>query len=357
MSTITLEHTHAGGTLARGTARGDGSAEVLKSCGWRWGRSIGAWFIPSSRDHLPNDWKIDRTRKALEAAGFTVELDVSRELRDMAEVEAGKIERQADRVEALEAKAERKAGAADAADDRARRALDSLPYGGEPIKIGHHSERRHRNAIAKADRAMGASVAADREATKAAERAEIAARTTDHRYDPQTVARRIERLAPEMRKLERSVKTSNDNAERYAAAHADDPERIERYNAHTARLVAMLEEKRQQIAFWEGVRAEQIADGVAGDFSPETIAKGDVVGFRFDDAAIVTRVNPKGVSVVYWPRWDSGRMNGQTVPYGDIKTHRKPDDDERAALLARAKAGTDENKKRTAALVAQGYAR
>lgn len=38
------------GTLIEGTSRNDGTAEVLKSCGWRWSRNLGAWFVPQSRD-------------------------------------------------------------------------------------------------------------------------------------------------------------------------------------------------------------------------------------------------------------------------------------------------------------------
>ena len=44
--TLTIEHTEAEGTLLLGTSRGDGSAEVVKALGWRWGRSIGLWFVP-----------------------------------------------------------------------------------------------------------------------------------------------------------------------------------------------------------------------------------------------------------------------------------------------------------------------
>ncbi|MFT2707525.1 DUF3560 domain-containing protein [Clavibacter zhangzhiyongii] len=58
----------------------------------------------------------------------------------------------ADRVDALDAKAKRKAGAEVADDERAAAARRRLPEGGEPIKVGHHPEGRHRNAIAKAVR-------------------------------------------------------------------------------------------------------------------------------------------------------------------------------------------------------------
>lgn len=339
---VTITHTHESGTMIEGTARGDGSAEVLKANGWRWGRSIGSWFIPSSRDRLPQTWKIQATARALEAAGFAVELEISTELRDMAEVEAGKIERQAARVEALDAKAERKADASAAADAKARADFDRLPWGGEPIKIGHHSEGRHRNAIARADRSMGASVAASEEADRAAYRAEIAAHTTDARYNPATVARRVEKLEADGRKLERSLAANAEAIER--RTKSGEPDRVAAIQSHSERLALMLEENRGQVAYWRGVRAEQIADGKAGDYSPETIRKGDLVKFRFDDAAIVTRVSPKSVSVVYWPRWDQGRMNGGTIPYGDLTGHTVPTDEQRAELLAKAKAGNDATK-------------
>ena len=39
---LTITHTPEAGTLIEGTSRGDGTAEILKASGWRWGRSIGA---------------------------------------------------------------------------------------------------------------------------------------------------------------------------------------------------------------------------------------------------------------------------------------------------------------------------
>lgn len=89
----TITHTHAAGTVIEGTSRGDGSAEILKPNGWRWGRSIGTWFVPNSRDHLPNPGKISRTADALRIAGFVVDNTVSTEHRSTAEVETDKIAR------------------------------------------------------------------------------------------------------------------------------------------------------------------------------------------------------------------------------------------------------------------------
>jgi len=85
MSELTIEHTDAEGTVLYGTARGDGSAEILKVHRWRWGRSIAAWYIPRSRDQAPMRARIkgtveehtkhvlDELEKTLLAAGSSME--------------------------------------------------------------------------------------------------------------------------------------------------------------------------------------------------------------------------------------------------------------------------------------------
>lgn len=350
MSQLIITHTHEAGTLIEGTARGDGSAEVLKSQRWRWGRSISAWYVPNSRDHLPQTHKINATRDALTTAGFTVTLNISTEVRDWAEVEADKIERQAARVVALEAKAERKAAADDAAYERALGTLASLPEGGEPIKIGHHSEGRHRAAIARADRAMRASVEAGDAARQARAKADAASHTTDARYAPATVARRIEKLSAEIRDYDRRMAGREDwvpdgnGGHKFAHVPASE--------AYITRIQPMRDETAAQLEYWKDVRAAQIAEGKAGDYSPETIAKGDLVRYRFADAAIVTRVNHKSVTIAFWPRWDAGRMNADTIAYGDIQAHTVPTEEQRAELLAKAKEGAAENKAAHAAALA-----
>ena len=203
---LTITHTHEAGTIIDGTAKGDGSAEILKANRWRWGRSIGAWFVPNSRDRLPQDHVITRTAAALEAAGFELApLEIDRTSRSTAEVEAAKIARQADRVDALDAKADRKTANAETAWEKHERDVARLPEGGEPIKVGHHSEGRHRSAINKAHNSMRRSIDAHNDAEEAARRAEAAAATTDARYNPVTVANRIEKIGADIRRYERQI--------------------------------------------------------------------------------------------------------------------------------------------------------
>lgn len=309
MNELTITHTHEAGTLIEGTARGDGSAEVLKANRWRWGRSIGCWYMPHSRDKAAQRYRITATAEALETAGFTVTVEIDDTARPTAEVEAAKAERLAARAEALEAKAERKAAAAEAAEKANRARLNALPEGGEPIKIGHHSERRHRRAIERAHQAMGRSVEADREADRAAAAARTAHAATGARYAPDTVARRIERLQAEERATRRTL-DGHTSHRGTPYAHEVPPATgaaRERAEADAARIA-------DELNYWQGIRAEQIATGQAGDYSHENIKPGDYVKLS-NSWWKVRRANAKTVSV-------ESRGCSTRAPYGTIRDHK-----------------------------------
>lgn len=307
---LTITHTHEAGTIIDGTAKGDGSAEILKANRWRWGRSIGAWFVPNSRDRLPQDHVITRTAAALEAAGFELApLEIDRTSRSTAEVEAAKIARQADRVDALDAKADRKTANAETAWEKHERDVARLPEGGEPIKVGHHSEGRHRSAINKAHTSMRRSIDAHNDAEEAARRAEAAAATTDARYNPVTVANRIEKIGADIRRYERQI-----IADVYDPEKGYRPATDEQKAKRAAHYSPKLNELRDQLAYWEQVRADQIATGKATGYSRDTIAKGDAVKIR-GHWVKVARVNAKTVSVETPYSWTD------RAPYAEIQDH------------------------------------
>lgn len=80
---------------------------------------------------------------------------------------------------------------------RADEAATGIPFG-QPILVGHHSERRHRRAIEKIDRAMGASVENARTADRHREKADtIEAQVAGAIYDddPDALERLQEKLA------------------------------------------------------------------------------------------------------------------------------------------------------------------
>lgn len=310
-----ITHSRKTGTLIEGTAKGDGSNIILKAGGWRWSRNLGTWYVPNTRDRAARGHLINSTAEQLRAAGFIVDVDIDDTARPAAEVEQDKAERAGERAEALAAKAERKATAAEQAQEAERKATARLPEGGEPIKIGHHSETRHRNAIAKADRATRRAIDAGTEAKQAAARAETAALATVRRFNPVTVANRIETLQADKRRAERRLNGHTRTVftvgeQRYT--ESQDPAQ----GGAAELLRARIQELTDQINHWEGVRAEQVSAGQANNYGPENISKGDHVKFR-GSWYEVRRVNRKSVTI---PSMVGGGWT-DTVPYHELSGH------------------------------------
>lgn len=316
--TITISHRSADGTLVEGTSKGDGTNTILKAHGFRWFRTLGLWGIAASRDRQPNDYKINRAAAALREAGHTVTVDIDRSHRDAAQAEADRLARQDDRAEALAAKADRKHAAAQKAWDKDKAATAALPPGGEPVKLGHHSETRHRNALEKSWNALGKAVAADGDAKRADAAAAAAAATTRRRYTPETVANRIDTLSAEQRADQRAL--DGHMRTLFTDAHGHKHREI----THPAggdyrdRVIARMAQRGADIEWWQSVRAEQIAAGEAGDYSRDTIATGDAVRERHTGWLCVRRVNAKSVTVDY-PLGD--RTMTHTIKYTHITGH------------------------------------
>lgn len=309
---LTITHTREAGTLIDGTERGDGTNVVLKANGWRFSRQLGSWYVPQSRDRAPKAWKITATADALRKAGHQVEVTIDDTARPAAVVEADRIARQADRADALAAKADRKAAAADAAHARHEAAVDRLPPGGEPIKVGHHSEGRHRRDLGRAWSTMGTAVEARREAEDAQAAATTAAATTGARYAPVTVGNRIETLRADIRKLERRLTAPVYDYDAGGYRQTTEAEQARR----RARLEPQIAEARDSLAYWEQVRAEQIANGTVTAYGPDNVRVGDTVEVARGWWCPVVRVNAKSVTV----RTDHGWTD--RVPWHKVTGHR-----------------------------------
>jgi Domain of unknown function (DUF3560) len=164
MSAITLTHTPADGTLADGTSRGDTAGAVLKANRFRYSRNLGQWYLPHSRDKSANTWLIENTATALREAGHSVEITIDNDAtRSFAEAEAERTERAEERAERFAGYADNASTRSDARSRSGHQALDAIPMG-QPILVGHHSEKRDR---AYRDRAFGNLDKSFREADKA----------------------------------------------------------------------------------------------------------------------------------------------------------------------------------------------
>lgn len=293
---LTIEHTTAEGTLLLDTTRGDGSAEVVKALGWRWSRSLGAWFVPRSRDRAPRRDLIDTTADALRKAEHEVTVHIDATVADPAEAEARRAERAEARTARLQGRAEREEKEAERHDAAGRRIAAGIPLG-QPILKGHHSqpraERDHRRLAGHFD----ASVQHSRNAEEARRAAQIAAASTDARNAPVTVGNRIERLAADERKLTRSLEGLAADAP-WAAARREE-----------------LEHLRADLAYWRQVREQQIADGTATNYGRETVRKGDAVKIG-GTWHRVERANAKTVAVPSGYGWTNN------APWHQVTDHR-----------------------------------
>ncbi len=309
---VDISHTVTEGTLLDGTSRGDGSAEIIKPFGWRWSRTLSCWYLPRSRDRRAEQSRIENTRRALVGAGFTVTIAIDDTMPSTADLEQSRSDRQQTRVDRLTARAGRAIAAADAATEAAHRAVHRLPPGGEPMKVGHHSEGRHRRALEKAERAITASIEADSNARAASDRLAAAARTTSHRYAPQTVANRITTLTA-------AIAATQRNLDDYTTGHGVYSLPIPAATgAARDRLLEQLAEQQDKLRYWEQIRKDQIAAGVATNYSQADIAAGDLVKISNRWHRVV-RANKATVSVATEYSWT------ERAPYSAIQDHRRPD--------------------------------
>lgn len=301
--TLTITHTEADGTLLEGSSRGDGTAELVKALGWRWGRSIGLWYLPRSRDAAPKRHLIDRAAAVLREAGHQVEIAID-DTHDPAAVEQHRTERGAQRAERLTARAERHHAEAGRRDAAFHAIADSIPLG-QPILAGHHSERRARRDIARMDANIRASLDHEQQAREAATAAHTAARAADARNNPVTVANRIERLSAEIRGHRRVLRGTN------PVGHAD----------YLAGVAAALQTATQDLEYWQHVRDQQIATGAATNYNRETVRPGDLVKISGQWRTVV-RASVKSVSVKTGYSWTD------RAPWARVQDHRPQQPDQ-----------------------------
>jgi hypothetical protein len=295
---ITITHTHEGGTLIEGSAKGDGVYEVLKGLGtsWRYFPSLRQIGLGQSRDKAAQTWKINAAAEALRKAGHevTVQVDESQR-RDVATIEADRAERAEARAERLGERAERTSATANADYARARQMGEAIPFG-QPMMPDHHSYGRDRNFRAKMGRTYDRAFEGMAESERLAGRAEAAEASQSHRESIPATLRRIAKLEADERRILRDIAgeaAPNNWRERYYA-----PERKPAEGEWLAKLTGRLADVREQLAYWREHVAKTGADGGAKVWS-----KAD---FTRDDFALsrgtwyqVQRVNAKSLTVMW----------------------------------------------------------
>ncbi len=124
--------------------------------------------------------------------------------------------KQAARRTRLQRASERSRQESDAARGSASRVMGAIPFG-QPILVGHHSERRHRRDLAKADRAMRKSVEAGKRSKELAARAAAVGSGGVSSDDPDAV-QKLRRQLVKLKQDHDRMTAANDAIRRYAKA-------------------------------------------------------------------------------------------------------------------------------------------
>lgn len=242
MAEITIRHTHTDGTLIEGSRRGDGVWEILRPGGFKYFRSISQIGIPQSRDHVAKRWMIQAAADALRAAGHEVTVEIDDTPRARADVLADQAERLDGRRDALAAKAVRVAGEVESLWQRSDQLTEHIPPG-QPILVGHHSERGHRRTLERAQNLAFAAVAKGREAREVAQRAEVVGDAAKYAASIPATLRRIERAQAELRGIDRNL----EGYERRSLNGRDEVVYVERHEAASGAYRETLEARRAQL--------------------------------------------------------------------------------------------------------------
>lgn len=320
---ITIRHTHEDGTLIEGSRKGDGVYDILRGLrgNWRYFPSIRQIGLGQSRDKSAKTWDINQAAEALRKAGHevTVEIDDTQR-RSFAEAEQERYDRAADRADYHAEHADKAAAASDAAWQAEHGILDGIPMG-QPILVGHHSERRHRRDLERAESLRRRGMAETERSEYHSDRAEAAERFQARRESVPTTLRRIEKLEAERRIWQRGLDGEpgprtlrNRETDTYVPAHGSYLERVK----------VELEQLDDQLAYWRAIVAKAQENGVKV-WSREDFTKGDYVLFLGTYYEVI-RVSAKSVTIPAMindgpiVHKDGNRCTWtDTVPYHKIK--------------------------------------
>lgn len=300
---ITITHNHEDGTTLDGSSKGDGVYEIAHAHGFTY-RSHAGIFIQGSRDRFSRLTALAKLGAALREAGHRVAFDIDDVWRPTAVREEARAERVSERVERLSARAGRKFGEGNGRRAAAEAIGDRMPFG-EPIKVGHHSERAHRRAFERIDANYRAAYAAYDYAEHLTNRAEGAEANEEAKNRSRAIMRRIERIETDQRKYVRELGKlmESDPANR---------------SAYRRRLRLEIERIAEEVAYQRAKLGDRAATGEFVAWS-----KGD---FRKDDFANiggtwckVVRANAKTLSVENRYGWGG---NG-TAPYDKVFGRRR----------------------------------
>lgn len=318
--TIKITHTRREGTLIEGTSRGDGSAEILRLREYgrtqrqpfRWSGNLDCWYLPHSRDHATYTPSLERLAQRLREKGFEVTLTVNNaDRRSFSEAEEEREEKAEDRADRFGGYAANAAQSSEAAHRKSHDISERFAFG-QPILVGHHSERRARRDHARMDDAMRKSISDSDRAAHWTGRAQAAANYQQFKKDPGRTLRRLDKLRADFRAVEKWQR--GQPAKGFSRNPADPELEIEH------------QELAEEITHWEKVIKDAEAEGFKV-WSRADFKRGDFVLYRGTWYEVL-RVNPKTVTIPHIHngvgqrivRAADNRHDGWTwtAPYDDV---------------------------------------
>jgi hypothetical protein len=308
---IRVEHT-GDGTLVHGTDKDDLEIRAaLREARFKFSRNLDAWFLPRPWSYAVRSQRVRQFVTVVEALGREVDVEERRAReRSSAEIETDRVARAEARAERMADRSTASSAAAAASFAEAQAVQEMIPPG-QPILVGHHSERRHRKDLEKIDRKLDAGVEASRAAETYERRADSAAYEARKNENPALIKRRLERLEADRRRIDRRIDGSYD-----PWAKPAEPAERERLGQEAADLD-------EQIAFQRGLLAS--AETERGRlWRREDFRIGDEVLYH-GTWYPVKRVNPKSLSIP--PLLDQGKDLGRSwtekLPYDRVRGRRR----------------------------------
>lgn len=278
------------GIVVSGTSRSQAAAikDVMQKHGLRFSSQLGGWFKPQSRSWRASDYRagsVHAIASDLTAAGVEARGEQGFANVDAAEREATRQTRSVERAGRLEERAAKHASEADTHSRRADK-LGERFYMGQPILVGHHSEKSARSAQEKMHGAMRRSIEAKDKADHYAHASDAAARNAEGKTRTQ-MARKIEELEAEARSVARSLEKFPDSEQ--------------------AKLRS--EEVSGDLAYWRGELKKTGFDAEAARAEHKV---GDIVLDR-GSPAVIRRVGPKNVTVRWLSSPELGDQPGKLI--------------------------------------------
>lgn len=300
---VTVEHSGDGTILH--FAKDDMQArEAAKAVGARWSRNLGAWYLPRNQTESTRRMKVAQLQSKLGDSVHVVDAGHGK-TSTAAEREAERKAASAARAERLDARAAKHLAERDARFKRADDISQRRPFG-QPILVGHYSERGARADQRRIETNMDKGVEAGAKAAYTQRLADAARKNATGTESPLLRQRRIDRNEAEIRKIDREITAHKAALDRSGAS----------YNtSYMDSLTARRAELADQVAH---DKAQIEASGFKG-VNPAEVKVGDMIQYR-GRTHIVTKVNKTTFSVPTPYSWEDKVPINQATKHIPLST-------------------------------------